>query len=154
MLLGFAAACTIGILYPLDWIIGIRLAKNDELEGLDLTGIIRTCYLNMQKINGFDFILEHGENWEIEASRSIGDIVKKILEEQGKTREGEDAGTFELHYNPKNPNKNAYRIPLSKRKFSNNYDLDFDSLESNQVQNYLSQTASARESKDSRMNRF
>ncbi len=39
-LLGFAAACTAGILYPLDWIMGIRLAKEDELEGLDLTGII------------------------------------------------------------------------------------------------------------------
>ncbi len=38
LLLGFAAACTAGILYPLDCIIGIRLAKEDELEGLDLTG--------------------------------------------------------------------------------------------------------------------
>ena len=38
LLLGFAAACTAGILYPLDWIMGIRLAKEDELEGLDLTG--------------------------------------------------------------------------------------------------------------------
>jgi len=40
LLLGFAAACTAGILYPLDWIIGIRLAKEDELAGLDLAGII------------------------------------------------------------------------------------------------------------------
>jgi len=38
ILLGFAAVCTAGILYPLDWIIGIRLAKEDELEGLDFTG--------------------------------------------------------------------------------------------------------------------
>ena len=38
-ILGFAAACTAGILYPLDWIMGIRLGKEDELEGLDLTGI-------------------------------------------------------------------------------------------------------------------
>jgi len=36
--LGFAALCTAGILYPLDWIMGIRLGKEDELEGLDLTG--------------------------------------------------------------------------------------------------------------------
>jgi ammonia channel protein AmtB len=41
LLSGFAAACTAGILYPLDWIMGIRLAKEDELEGLDLTGIIK-----------------------------------------------------------------------------------------------------------------
>ena len=41
LLLGFAAVCTAGILYPLDWIVGIRLAKDDELEGLDLAGIIQ-----------------------------------------------------------------------------------------------------------------
>ncbi|CAF4266562.1 unnamed protein product, partial [Rotaria sordida] len=35
--IGFAAACTAGILFPLDWIMGIRLAKEDELDGLDLT---------------------------------------------------------------------------------------------------------------------
>ncbi len=40
VVIAFAAACTAGILYPLDWIMGIRLAKEDELEGLDLTGII------------------------------------------------------------------------------------------------------------------
>ena len=40
LLLGFAAACTAGILFPLHWTIGIRLAKEDELEGLDLTGKI------------------------------------------------------------------------------------------------------------------
>jgi ammonia channel protein AmtB len=44
LLLVFAAACTAGILYPLDWIMGIRLAKEDELEGLDLTGLIESFY--------------------------------------------------------------------------------------------------------------
>jgi ammonia channel protein AmtB len=38
-LLAFAAVCTAGILYPLDLIMGIRLGKEDELEGLDLAGI-------------------------------------------------------------------------------------------------------------------
>ena len=38
LLLGFAAVCTAGILYPLDWMIGIRLEKEHELEGLDLAG--------------------------------------------------------------------------------------------------------------------
>jgi Amt family ammonium transporter len=42
--IGFAAACTAGILYPLDWIIGIRLGKEDELEGLDVTGIFRVFF--------------------------------------------------------------------------------------------------------------
>ena len=45
-LLGFAAACTAGILYPLDWIMGIRLAKEDEIEGLDLAGKIFIFYKN------------------------------------------------------------------------------------------------------------
>jgi ammonia channel protein AmtB len=48
LLLGFAAACTAGILYPLDWLIGIRLAKEDELEGLDLTGKFRFFYYQMK----------------------------------------------------------------------------------------------------------
>ncbi len=48
VVIAFAAACTAGILYPLDWIIGIRLAKEDELEGLDLTGIIESFLYRKQ----------------------------------------------------------------------------------------------------------
>jgi len=44
LFLAFAAVCTAGILFPLDLIMGIRLAKEDELEGLDLTGIIEFFY--------------------------------------------------------------------------------------------------------------
>ncbi len=39
-LLGFAAACTAGILLPLHLTIGIRLAKEDEIKGLDATGTL------------------------------------------------------------------------------------------------------------------
>jgi ammonia channel protein AmtB len=39
-LLGFAAACTAGILLPLNLLMGIRLTKDDELQGLDVTGKI------------------------------------------------------------------------------------------------------------------
>jgi len=42
ILLGFAAVCTAGILLPLNWTIGIRLAKEDEMEGLDMTG--KMCF--------------------------------------------------------------------------------------------------------------
>ena len=35
---GFASACTAGILFPLDWIIGIRLSPAEELRGLDWIG--------------------------------------------------------------------------------------------------------------------
>jgi len=34
----FAAGCTAGILYPLDWLMGIRLNREDELVGLDVIG--------------------------------------------------------------------------------------------------------------------
>jgi len=37
-LLAFAAVCTAGILLPLHWTIGIRLAKEDEVQGLDAAG--------------------------------------------------------------------------------------------------------------------
>jgi ammonia channel protein AmtB len=56
LLLGFAATCTASILYPLDWIMGIRLAKEDELEGLDLTGIILNVYDKMKTEECFRFI--------------------------------------------------------------------------------------------------
>jgi ammonia channel protein AmtB len=49
LILGFAAACTAGILYPLDWIMGIRLGKEDEIEGLDLTGIEHSFIHQMKK---------------------------------------------------------------------------------------------------------
>jgi len=49
VVIAFAAACTAGILYPLDWIMGIRLAKEDELKGLDYAGIIQTFHYKMRK---------------------------------------------------------------------------------------------------------
>lgn len=42
IVIGFAAACTAGILLPLDWMMGIRLAKEDEVEGLDMAGKSRS----------------------------------------------------------------------------------------------------------------
>jgi ammonia channel protein AmtB len=48
-LLGFAAACTAGILLPLRLIIGIRLAKEDEIEGLDLTGKVFSLFMQIEK---------------------------------------------------------------------------------------------------------
>ncbi|CAF1580895.1 unnamed protein product, partial [Adineta steineri] len=102
--IGFAALCTAGILYPLDWIIGIRLAKEDELEGLDLTA--------------------HGESWEVAASRAVGDLVKQILEEQGTNKEKiEDNGSFELHYTPSDSNAKSFSVPLSTRQTT----IDFES---------------------------
>ncbi|CAF3545690.1 unnamed protein product, partial [Rotaria sordida] len=43
--IGFSAACTIGILLPLHWTIGIRISVQDEIAGLDWA--------------------VHGERWEI-----------------------------------------------------------------------------------------
>ncbi|CAF5018228.1 unnamed protein product, partial [Rotaria sp. Silwood1] len=113
--IGFAAACTAGILFPLDLIMGIRLGKEDEVQGLDIAA--------------------HGESWEINASRAVCDLVKKVLQEQGTTREGaEDTGTFELHYKPKNPTKKSLKIPLFKRKKSRHSQLDTNPVNNNQLQ--------------------
>jgi hypothetical protein len=111
LFLAFAAVCTAGILYPMDWIMGIRLAKEDELAGLDLAGKIKVIlYKILQKTNAF---LAHGENWEITASRKVSDLVKKILEEQGDNKGGPvENGTFELHFNPNDSNRRSYKIPL------------------------------------------
>ncbi|CAF1451235.1 unnamed protein product [Rotaria sp. Silwood1] len=113
--IAFASVCTAGILYPLDWMMGIRLAKEDELQGLDLTA--------------------HGESWQVTASRTVSDLVRKILDEEGVSKEeAEDAGTLELHYNPKNPNKKPFKIPLFKRIMSRNFQSNIDSISSNEIE--------------------
>ena len=48
-MLGFASACTAGILLPLHWTIGIRLAKKDEIEGLDVAGKIFGLFMKIRK---------------------------------------------------------------------------------------------------------
>jgi ammonia channel protein AmtB len=58
ILLGFAAVCTAGILLPLNWTIGIRLAKEDEMEGLDAAGIL--LYSIKEKINK---IIDYCSSW-------------------------------------------------------------------------------------------
>ncbi len=58
ILLGFAAACTAGILLPLNWTIGIRLAREDEIEGLDAAGILLYCI--EEKINK---IIDYCSSW-------------------------------------------------------------------------------------------
>ena len=42
---GFGAGCTAGILLPLHFIMGIRLAHEDELQGLDAAGRKRLLLL-------------------------------------------------------------------------------------------------------------
>ncbi|CAF1480427.1 unnamed protein product [Rotaria sordida] len=118
---GFAAACTAGILYPLDWIMGIRLAEEDELEGLDLT--------------------EHGENWEIAASRAIGDLVQAILHEQNNGKEeGRHSGTFELRYKPKNSNEKGFKIRLLKQRESRKAQRDSNPANNYQVEQSFNET--------------
>lgn len=56
-LLAFAAVCTAGILLPLDWTIGIRLAKEDELQGLDSTGNVSLLEIDQYKR------IEYSSSW-------------------------------------------------------------------------------------------
>jgi len=135
--IGFAAACTAGILYPLDWIMGIRLAKEDELEGLDLTA--------------------HGESWEVAASRAVSDVVRKIIEEQDDNTKQpvQENGTFELHYTPTNSNVRSFKIPLPKRHKSP--DVQLNSYNQHQQNGNKTKSDDEKcivESKNSSINRF
>jgi ammonia channel protein AmtB len=49
LLLGFSAVCTAGILLPLHFTIGIRLSKEDEIKGLDVTGKIFDLFMKIEK---------------------------------------------------------------------------------------------------------
>ncbi len=49
ILLGFGVGCTTLILLPLHFTIGIRLAKEDEIEGLDIAGKIFDLFMNIEK---------------------------------------------------------------------------------------------------------
>jgi hypothetical protein len=96
---------------------GIRLAKEDELEGLDLTGITLPFYHLLK--NEVSICIAHGESWEVNASRVVNDSVKQSLEEQGTNREKvEDTCSFELHFTPTNSSHKSITIPLSTRQTS------------------------------------
>ena len=112
--LAFAAACTAGILIPLHLTIGIRLAKEDEVEGLDLTGKRFILFTRMGKNLHHHFFVAHGESWEIAASRAVSKLVKAILEESKYDREeARESGKFELLYTPTDRSQKAIAIPLS-----------------------------------------
>jgi ammonia channel protein AmtB len=49
ILLGFGVGCTTLILLPLHFTIGIRLSKEDELQGLDVTGKIFGLFMKIEK---------------------------------------------------------------------------------------------------------
>ncbi|CAF5155574.1 unnamed protein product, partial [Rotaria sp. Silwood1] len=95
--IGFATVCTAGILLPLHFTIGIRLAHEDELTGLDLAA--------------------HGENWEAAATRAAADLVQQMRQQQEESGSGvdyaHDNGTFELSYKPSDGNVKPITIKYS-----------------------------------------
>jgi hypothetical protein len=60
------------------------------------------------------FVVAHGESWEINASRTVGEIVEKVLAEHYNARKEnpEQAGTFELHYKPADRIERSFSVPL------------------------------------------
>ncbi|CAF1594809.1 unnamed protein product [Adineta ricciae] len=95
----FAAACTAGILLPLHWTIGIRLAREDEMEGLDVSA--------------------HGESWEVAASRAFSKFVKEIVEEYNNSANAqnvEENGTIALQYTSASGKQPAITIPFPSVK--------------------------------------
>ncbi|CAF1594815.1 unnamed protein product [Adineta ricciae] len=92
--IGFAAACTAGILLPLHWTIGIRLAKEEEIEGLDVSA--------------------HGESWEVAASNAVSNLIASMIEEKlSRTRHLEQHGSFNLQYIPPNAGEKSITVPVS-----------------------------------------
>jgi hypothetical protein len=99
---------------------GIRLAKEDEIQGLDLAGII----YDMERRNKKElllFLLAHGESWEVAATRAVSTLVKKVLQEQSNTKQdGHENGNFELHYTPSNANQKSFKVTLPNKPKSPN----------------------------------
>ncbi|CAF3889094.1 unnamed protein product [Rotaria sordida] len=95
--IGFASACTAGILLPLHFIMGIRLPHEDEITGLDLAA--------------------HGEHWQAAATRAAADLVERMREQQeqsGNATDYEhDNGTFELTYKPGSANVKPITLQYS-----------------------------------------
>jgi hypothetical protein len=127
ILLGFAAVCTAGILLPLNWTIGIRLTEEDEIEGLDASGIV--IYSIKKKINKIFLVAAHGENWEVAASHAVSALIKKVLQEHANKGQNQRVGTFDLHYKPANAEEHSITIPLSNP----------DIIPVNQLENKLEQ---------------
>ncbi|CAF2697182.1 unnamed protein product [Rotaria sp. Silwood2] len=112
--IGFAAACTAGILLPLHFIIGIRLPREDELTGLDIAGMIGLIFVFPRKRNIICIIIAHGEKWEIAATRAAADLVDRMREQAGDGGDFEhDNGTFELSYKPANTNAKPITLKYS-----------------------------------------
>ena len=61
-------------------------------------------------------IVAHGENWEVAASHAVDGMVKKIISENGGTKDSvQENGTFELHYTPANKNDKAFTVAIPTR---------------------------------------
>jgi hypothetical protein len=111
ILLGCAAVCTAGILLPLHWIMGIRLAKEDELQGLDVTGKLLSLLIKSE--NEGLIVIAHGESWEVAASRAVNNLIMKVIEEQAANKgQPQRKVTIDLLCTPANPNEKPITIPL------------------------------------------
>ncbi|CAF1594799.1 unnamed protein product, partial [Adineta ricciae] len=102
--IGFAAACTAGILLPLHWTIGIRLPPSDEIEGLDVTA--------------------HGESWEVAASRAFSRLVKQMLEDHNNNVNSDDVrqnGIFALQYTSGDRSQPSVTIPFPTPKLEHHH---------------------------------
>ncbi|CAF1280113.1 unnamed protein product [Didymodactylos carnosus] len=92
--IGFAAACTAGILLPMKFIYNIRVAPEDELTGLDRADI-------------FFFSVAHGESWEGFTSLAVYSSAK--MKEESTTPNG----TFEMPYQPNNIREKTVAVKLT-----------------------------------------
>ncbi|CAF0903077.1 unnamed protein product [Didymodactylos carnosus] len=111
LLIGFATACTAGILLPMRFLFGIRLKAEDEMIGLDRTGLHNK---DLDHYTSFIFVsvLAHGQSWELFASVAAHTLVQKI-KQQSLKNDGTTPtvnGTLEMQYQPNNLEENPVVI--------------------------------------------
>lgn len=92
---------------------GIRLPKEDEIEGLDVTG--RFELLIALSVHGdIRLIVAHGERWQVAASNAFNELIRKVVEEHHKAADQlQGKGTLALQYIPADADQQAFSVPIS-----------------------------------------
>ncbi|CAF0836647.1 unnamed protein product [Adineta steineri] len=122
--IGFAAACTAGILLPLKWTIGIRLAKEDEIAGLDA--------------------IAHGVGLTEAPSPAVNDVTLQVVDEKNLNQEKpQHKDSFELQSTPTNPNSDVVTVRSASQNVLSKQSSQDHTDENTDQQAYFVKTDSA-----------
>ncbi|UJR34341.1 hypothetical protein I4U23_021744 [Adineta vaga] len=98
--IGFASACTAGILLPLKYTIGIRLSAEEELRGLDW--------------------IAHGEKWELHEKPHRGTTTTVITTNRNELPPYSNRTSSRSRLNNKRRNIVRWKTDISRSKFNAN----------------------------------